>query len=273
MARHTPRGSVHALWVVISLSSPNSLTMNYAKSGWAMGPTTNSRKKKKEVGARVSRSKVFYSNSLGFIAKVRQTRLSRFLPKFSRQGSSNVSPRSNNERVSNPNLKGIIVGPQCVLVLNVGEIIRTRGDQESSPDLVTSMLKVFQIDVYDLLDPSATLSFVTPYVAMRFDVLPNVLLEPSSMSTPIGDSVMPKRVYRKCPTSLFYRFTLIDLVELDMLDFDVILGMDWWYLCYTSIDCRTRVVKFQFPNEPILEWKGEILCLKVGLFLVLKLER
>ncbi|WMV58402.1 hypothetical protein MTR67_051787 [Solanum verrucosum] len=26
--------------------------------------------------------------------------------------------------------------------------------------------------------------------------------------------------------------------------------------CYTSIDCRTQVVKFQFPNELILEWKG-----------------
>ena len=26
--------------------------------------------------------------------------------------------------------------------------------------------------------------------------------------------------------------------------------------CFASIDCRTRVVKFNFPNEPILECKG-----------------
>ncbi|WMV45761.1 hypothetical protein MTR67_039146 [Solanum verrucosum] len=41
-----------------------------------------------------------------------------------------------------------------------------------------------------------------------------------------------------------------------MLDFDVILGMGWLHSCYASIDCRTRLIKFKFPNEPILEWKG-----------------
>mgnify|MGYP003624051582 CR=1 FL=1 len=91
---------------------------------------------------------------------------------------------------------------------------------------------------------------------MQFDVLPYVLLKPFSGCTPVGDSVVAKRVYRKCPISLSHRVTLVDLVELDMLDFDVILGMDWLHSCYASIDCRTRVVKFQFPNESILEWKG-----------------
>ncbi|WMV25219.1 hypothetical protein MTR67_018604 [Solanum verrucosum] len=42
---------------------------------------------------------------------------------------------------------------------------------------------------------------------------------------------------------------------LESQDFDVILGMDWLPACFASIDCRTRIVKFQFPNEPILEWK------------------
>uniref|UniRef100_M1DZ46 Gag-pol polyprotein n=1 Tax=Solanum tuberosum TaxID=4113 RepID=M1DZ46_SOLTU len=90
---------------------------------------------------------------------------------------------------------------------------------------------------------------------MGFDVLPNVLLDPFSISTIVGDSVVAKRVYRKCLVSLSHRVILVDLVDLDMQDFDVICGMDWLHSCYASIDYRTRVVKFQFPDEPVLEWK------------------
>ena len=86
----------------------------------------------------------------------------------------------------------------------------------------------------------------------------------------MGDSVLAERVFRSCPILLSNRVTLVDLVELDMLEFDVILGMDWLHDCFASFNCRTRVVQFQFPNELVLEWKGEnsihtgqiILCLK-----------
>ena len=56
-----------------------------------------------------------------------------------------------------------------------------------------------------------------------------------------------------------------------MVDFDVILGMYLLHDYFDSIDCRTRIIKFNFPNEPTLEWKGEILFLEVVLSLVLRL--
>ena len=38
---------------------------------------------------------------------------------------------------------------------------------------------------------------------------------------------------------------------------DIILSIDWLHACFASINCRTRVVRFNFPNEPVIEWKGE----------------
>ena len=102
----------------------------------------------------------------------------------------------------------------------------------------------------------STLSYVTPLVAKKFDILPDIWNEPFIVSTPVGELVVAKRVYRNCPIMLPNRVSYYVLVELDILDFDVFLNMDWLHAFFASIDCRTRVVKFNFPNEPVLEWKG-----------------
>ena len=88
------------------------------------------------------------------------------------------------------------------------------------------------------------------------------------MSTPVDKSVVAKRVYKSFPIMLPNIVSVVDLVELDMLDFYIIVGMDWFHACFASTDCRKRVVEFNFPNEPVLEWKGEILFIEVVLFLV-----
>ena len=45
--------------------------------------------------------------------------------------------------------------------------LHSRGVQDTSPNVVTNMFKVFSIDVYALLDIGFTLSFVTPLVAKK----------------------------------------------------------------------------------------------------------
>ncbi|MCF6774915.1 hypothetical protein L3H44_11020, partial [Corynebacterium sp. MC-12] len=94
------------------------------------------------------------------------------------------------------------------------------------PDVVASMLKVFDFDVYALIDPSATLSFVTSFVAKKFHVDPELLHESYEVSTPIGASIIARKVYRSCPICILHKILPCDLVELDMVDFDIILGMD-----------------------------------------------
>ena len=74
-------------------------------------------------------------------------------------------------------------------------------------------------------------------VARMCDVLTDVLIDTFLVCITMGDSFVSKRVYGKCLVMLPNKVTLVDLVELYMFDFDIILGMDWLHACFASIDC------------------------------------
>ena len=66
-----------------------------------------------------------------------------------------------------------------------------RQDSETSPDVATGILSVSSHDVYALIDPGSTLSYVTPFVAGKFGVEPE-LIKHFEVSTPVGDPVIAR---------------------------------------------------------------------------------
>ena len=75
---------------------------------------------------------------------------------------------------------------------------------------------------------------------MKFYISPNFLTEPFTVTTMVADSVISKRIYSNCPMMLTKKVTMLDLVQLYMVHFNVILGIDWLHAYFASIDCRTR---------------------------------
>ena len=57
------------------------------------------------------------------------------------------------------------------------------------------MLQVFSTSVYGLLDPGSTLYFVTPFLALTFEILLEVLHDPRVVSTHLGENVRTGTVY------------------------------------------------------------------------------
>ena len=53
-----------------------------------------------------------------------------------------------------------------------------------------------------------------------------VFLIPFFVSILVGYSVVVRRIYKGFVVFIFHRETLVDLVDLDMVDFDVVLRMD-----------------------------------------------
>ena len=77
--------------------------------------------------------------------------------------------------------------------------LKGREEKEKSDDDVTGMLQVFSTSVYSILDPGTTLSFVTPLLALTFEILPEVLHDTIVVGTPLIETVRTDKVYKDCP--------------------------------------------------------------------------
>ena len=124
--------------------------------------------------------------------------------------------------------------------------------------MITFTLSIFSHIIYALIDSVSTLSYVTPLIAGMFKRTPELLVKPFGVSTQIGESIIARRVYHNYIVTVCDRDTLANLVELEVVDFDVIMGMDWLASCYAMVDCRNKIVHFQFLKEVVLELKGNI---------------
>ncbi|XP_069150812.1 uncharacterized protein [Solanum lycopersicum] len=94
-----------------------------------------------------------------------------------KQGGENPGKTAQSSSLAPPNrvaprgaTSGTCGGENCLYA------ITSRQEQENSPDVVLSMIKVFTFDVYALLDPGASLSFVTSYIVNKFNILPEKAL-------------------------------------------------------------------------------------------------
>ncbi|XP_049365830.1 uncharacterized protein LOC125830693 [Solanum verrucosum] len=96
-----------------------------------------------------------------------------------RQGSGNLSNRAQASSVAPPNMI-VLRGATSSTGGGANRLyaINSRQGQEDSPDVVTGMIRVFNLVVSALLDPRASLSFVIPFVAMNFGVIPEQLSKP-----------------------------------------------------------------------------------------------
>ena len=107
-----------------------------------------------------------------------------------------------------------------------------------------------------LFDPGSTFSYVSTYFAAKFDMICDSMTVPIRVSTPVGKPLVVDRVYRSCLVSLAGYDTWVDLIILGMVDFDVILGMDWLSHYHAVLDCNAKTVTLAMPGVPRVEWKS-----------------
>ena len=77
------------------------------------------------------------------------------------------------------------------------------------------------------------------------------------MATPIGESLLVKYVYKSFEIIVVDMKTIANLIVLDMLEFDVILGKDWLAAYHATLDCHMKMVKFDPLGEPYFIVQGD----------------
>ena len=78
-----------------------------------------------------------------------------------------------------------------------------------------------------------------------------------STAIPLSDSLDIDVVLLGCPVLIEGRELPADLVLLDVIDFDVILGMDWLSLHYATVDYRRKEVIFRISNDKEFKFVGD----------------
>ncbi|XP_074375921.1 uncharacterized protein LOC141717653 [Apium graveolens] len=121
---------------------------------------------------------------------------------------------------------------------------------------ISGTLLVGRRDAYVLFDTGSTHSGVSLSFVHHLDVAPSLLYPHMSISTPMRNSVVISDVYRECPIAVGDRNYKVNLLPMEMHDFDVILGMDWLSEHRATIDCQGKRVIFGDVDKPEFVYQG-----------------
>ena len=97
-----------------------------------------------------------------------------------------------------------------------------------------------------LFDSSASHSFIA-----------EALEEPLYVSSPLGIRARIGMICRGCELEIFGTLLTVDLRIMDMLVFDVILGMDWLTSYRVVIDCERRRVTAYIQDGTCVVFQGD----------------
>ncbi|XP_074355926.1 uncharacterized protein LOC141695588 [Apium graveolens] len=107
-----------------------------------------------------------------------------------------------------------------------------------------------------LFDTGATHSFVSTSYAKHLDIASTALISDFSVGTPMGVTILVNSQYLDCVVRVDDRELLVDLLPIQMRDFDIILGMDWLERHKATIDCPGKRIFFGDSNSPEFVFQG-----------------
>ena len=130
-------------------------------------------------------------------------------------------------------------------------------DAQNNPDLIMGKLNILGYSARVLIDCGATHSVISHTFAQVTQPRPTPLGYDLEFAMPRGERCIVDRVYPGCPVIVEDVVMPADLIPLDIVDFDVILGTYWLHFNRANIDYYWKIVTFHRPGLPVVTFVGE----------------
>ena len=129
------------------------------------------------------------------------------------------------------------------------------GDSTTGPStLVLGQLSVSNLPLYALIDSRATHSFIASRLCDKLEGNRQIFNTLFITTTPAGDMYQSTTWYKDVPIKDQDYAMHTDLIVINMIDYDVILSMDWLSTYHTVIDCQKKHLCFQTLKEKSFEF-------------------
>ncbi|KAG5540501.1 hypothetical protein RHGRI_020647 [Rhododendron griersonianum] len=139
-----------------------------------------------------------------------------------------------------------------------GRVFALQGEDEVyDPAVIQGNLILFSTCAQALFDSGASHSFISAKCVHALGLETEHLGSAMRVTSPLGGHISVGLVCRSCEIEVSGLRMTYDLRVLDMVDFDVILGMDWLSAHRAVIDCYRKIVTAYSFDGTCFRFKGD----------------
>ena len=149
-------------------------------------------------------------------------------------------------------------GPQAGTTGIQGRVYTiTPPTEPTDQPVIQGTFLLFRLWVRILFDYGASHSFIAASVVQELGLEVTTLEKPLYVSSPLGTRVSVDLICRGCELEISGILLTMDLRVMDMSEFDVILGMDWFTIYRVVIDCERKRVTAYTQDDTRVTFQGD----------------
>ena len=131
-------------------------------------------------------------------------------------------------------------------------------DPSATNAVVEGMMIIYNSWATILFDTGATHSFISSTFASSLGLTAEVMDGALCVASPLGGEMVVGHVCRSCVVRVVGHELTTDLLVLDMVGYDIILGMDWLVAHHAMVDCYKKRVTIHSIDGSVLQFCGSV---------------